>query len=198
MADCIVAEITHESAVQRKTHKKQARAWKHWEEYINKFIRNDDLFLKSFARHQQIKLIGAFALALREGWFSGPAHDKLVESTVSGTIQNVCATFRENIFPNPSFNEDARSGFILKQLYWAFHKADPAEKHQKAITICVIVKIRKKDSLRALDCHFPTCLPCNLLCMPILQISQSPSSRAGTNNNPLPPKHQILQRQQAH
>jgi hypothetical protein len=188
MADCIAAEITRESAVQRKTHDKLARAWECWGEY-NKFIRNKDLFLKSFAWHQQIKLIGVFALALREGRFSGPAHDKLVESTISGTIQYVCATFIENGFPNPSFDKDARSGFILLGLYCAFHKADPAEKHQKAIPMCVIAKIGKKDSLRALDCHFPTCLPCNLLCILILQISQSPSSKAGPNNNPLPPKH---------
>ncbi len=143
MADCIVVEITRESAVQRKTHKKQARAWKHWGEY-NKFIGNKDLFLESFSWHQQIKLIRAIALALHEGWFSGPAHDKLVESTVSGTIQYVCTTFRENSFPNPSFNEDAISGFILQQLYWAFRKADPAEKHQKEVPMCVIAKIGKK------------------------------------------------------
>jgi hypothetical protein len=112
MADCITAEITRESAVQRKTHEKQARAWKHWGEY-NNFIRSDDLFLKSFSQHQQIKLFGAFALTLREGWFLGQAYDKLVESTVSGTIQYVCTTFRENGFPNPSLNKDARHGFIL-------------------------------------------------------------------------------------
>jgi hypothetical protein len=125
MADWIAAEIIHESAVQRKTHKKQARAWNRWGEY-NKFIGNKDLFLKYFSRHQQINLIRAFALALHEGQFSGPAHDKLVESTVSGAIQNVCANFRENGFPNRSFDKDVRSGFILQQLYWAFRKADPA------------------------------------------------------------------------
>jgi hypothetical protein len=113
MADCIAVEITRESAFQRKTHEKQARAWKRWGEY-NKFIGNVDLFLESFSWHQWIKLIRAFALALCEGQFSGPAHDKLVESTASGTIKYVCTTFRENGFPNHSFNKDARSGFILQ------------------------------------------------------------------------------------
>jgi hypothetical protein len=37
MADCIAADITRESAVQRKTHETQAKSWKHWEEY-NEFI----------------------------------------------------------------------------------------------------------------------------------------------------------------
>jgi hypothetical protein len=143
MADCIAAEITRESAVQRQTHEKQARVWKHWGEY-NKFIKNEDLFLESFSWQMQIKLIGDFALALHEGWFSGPDHDKLVESTVSGTIQYVCATLRKKCFPNLSFNEDARSGLILQQLYQAFRKADPVEKHQKAIPMCVIAKIGKR------------------------------------------------------
>jgi hypothetical protein len=72
-----------------------------WVEY-NKFIGNNDLFLKSFSQHQQIKLIGAFALALHEGQFSGPAYDKLVESTVSGTVQYACVTFKENCYyPRP-------------------------------------------------------------------------------------------------
>ncbi len=64
--------------------------------------------------------------------------------------------------------------------------------------MCGITNNSKKDSLRALNCHFLTCLLHNLLCMLILQNSQSPSSKARTNNNPLPPKHQILQRQRAH
>ncbi len=59
----------------------QTRAWKWWGEY-NKLIGNNNLFLKLFTWHQWIKLVGAFALALREGQFSGKHHDKLVEKTV--------------------------------------------------------------------------------------------------------------------
>jgi hypothetical protein len=143
MVDCIAAEISRESAVQRGTHAKQSRAWKRWCEY-NKRIGNDDLFLKSFSRHQQIKINGAFALALREGRFSGPAYYQLVQSTVSGTISYVCATFQENGFPNPSLNKDARTGFLLQQLYQGFKNTNPAEQHQKVIQMCVIAKIGKK------------------------------------------------------
>jgi hypothetical protein len=143
MVDCIAAEITRESAVQRGTHAKQARAWKRWCEY-NKRIRNDGLFLESFSRHQQIKIIRAFALALPEGRFSGPAYDQLVESTVSGTVSYVCTIFQENGFPSPSLNKDARTGFLLQQLYQGFKHADPTEQHQKAIPMCVIAEIGKK------------------------------------------------------
>jgi hypothetical protein len=143
---CVAAEITHKSAVQQGTHAKQARVWKRWGKY-NKWIGNYNLFLNFFLRHQQIKIIEAFALALHEGRFSGPAYDKLVESTISGTISYVCATFRENGFPNPSLDKDARTGFLLQQLlYWGFKHADPAEKHQKAISIsCKYLKVLAAD-----------------------------------------------------
>jgi hypothetical protein len=113
MVDCVAAEITHESAVQRGTHAKQARAWKRWGEY-SKCIGNNNLFLESFLRHQRIKIIRAFALALREGLFSGPTYDKLVESTISSTVSYICATFRENGFPNSSLDKDARTRFLLQ------------------------------------------------------------------------------------
>jgi hypothetical protein len=72
------------------------------------------------------QIIRAFALALQERWFLGPAYDQLVESTISGTVSYVCAAFRENGFLNPSLNKDARTGFLLQQLYWGFKNSDPA------------------------------------------------------------------------
>ncbi len=143
MFDCIAAQITHESAVQWGTHTKQARVWKQWGEY-NKLIGNNNFFLESFTWHQGIKLVGVFALALREGQFSGNHHDKLVEKTVTDSIQYVGATFRENGFPNPTFDDEAKSGFILQQLYQAFRNADPAEEHQKVIQISVTSELGKK------------------------------------------------------
>jgi hypothetical protein len=144
MVDCIAVEITRESAVQRGTHAKQALAWKRWCKY-NSCIGNNNLFLESFSKHQQIKFIGAFALALREGRFSGPAYDRLVESTIAGTISYVCATFRENGFPNPLLNDDARTGFFLQRLYRGFKNADPAKRHQKAVPMSVIAENGRKE-----------------------------------------------------
>ena len=135
MVDCVAAEITRESAVQQGTHAKQAKVWKRWSKY-NKCIGNNDLFLIFFSGHQQIKIIRAFVLALSEGQFSGPAYDQLVDNTISSTVSYVCTTFRENGFPNPSLDKDARTGLLLQQ--------HPAEKHKKSITMCVITEIGKK------------------------------------------------------
>ena len=63
---------------------------------------------------------------------------------VTGNVSYVCTTFRENSFPNPSLDNNARTGFLLQRLYWGFKKADPAEKHQKAIPMCVIAELGRK------------------------------------------------------
>jgi hypothetical protein len=62
-------------------------------------------------------------------------------------MQYVCGTFRENGFPNPTFDDNAKSGFILQQLYCTFRNADPAEEHQKAIPMTVIAELGKKTKL---------------------------------------------------
>ncbi len=41
---------------------------------------------------------------------------------------------------------------------------------------CVHHRDWKKNSLGALDCRFPTCLPCNLLCMSILKYLKVPAA----------------------
>jgi hypothetical protein len=64
VADCIAAQITREQAVERGTHEKQARAWKHWGEYIESIGIKNDNYLENFTREQQHTIIGAFALAL--------------------------------------------------------------------------------------------------------------------------------------
>jgi hypothetical protein len=95
MADCVAAQVARERAVQRGTHEKQDRAWRQWKEYLGSIrIKNND-FLNNFSREQRHSLIGAFALAVREARFLRSTHDPLVASTVNGTIQCLCSTFRE-------------------------------------------------------------------------------------------------------
>ena len=66
----------------------------------------EDNFLDHFRRGQRIRLIGASAVAVREGRFSGPSYDTLAEVTVRGDISFVSQTFRENDRPNPTKYED--------------------------------------------------------------------------------------------
>jgi hypothetical protein len=65
MADCIAAQVARETAVTGKTHKDQARSWTQWTTYCG-WIGLLDPFLDNFTHNAQIKLLGAFAMAMRE------------------------------------------------------------------------------------------------------------------------------------
>jgi hypothetical protein len=110
-----------------------------------------DVFLISFTRSQQNKIIGAFAMALQEGWFSSAAHDTLALGTIRNTISDISATFRENGQPNPTKDNNLQLSFILQCQFRAYKNADPKEHQPKVIPTCVIAKIAKQK-LMELQC----------------------------------------------
>jgi hypothetical protein len=73
-----------------------------------------------------------FALAMREGRFLRPSHERLAQSTVSSAVSHVCTTFRKNNRPNPTKDDDLQSNFLLQRLYRAFKNKDPKEKEYKS------------------------------------------------------------------
>ena len=84
-------------------------------------------------------------MAMRESCFSRSSHVRLAKGSISGAISHVCQTFREHGRPNPSLDDDGKTGFLLQQKLRAFKKADPAEKHQKAIPMLVISALAKQQ-----------------------------------------------------
>jgi hypothetical protein len=85
-------------------------------------------------------------MALRDVRFSKPPPEQLAAGTVRDSIQYVCATFRENGHPNPTFDKDGKLAFILQQEFRSFKNSDPKEKHQKAIPLSVISEVNKRNS----------------------------------------------------
>jgi hypothetical protein len=81
MADCVAAEDARQGAVTGKTIEDH-RAWRRWEEYANSIGIGDDLFLDGLSKPNRIKIMGAFAMALREGRFSKRTHAPLAEGTI--------------------------------------------------------------------------------------------------------------------
>ncbi len=136
-------ETAHEGAVTGSTHENQAWSWQQFSKYLNSIGLGHDLYLESFTRSQRNKIIGAFAMALRQGRYSGKAYDTLASGTIRNTISDISSTFRENGRPNPTKDEDLQLSFILQQQCRAFKNADPKEKQQKAIPACVIAEIAK-------------------------------------------------------
>jgi hypothetical protein len=82
MADCVAAEAAREGAVTGKMLKDQDKAWRRWEQYADPIGLGDKLFLHGFSRPNRIKLMGAFAVAMREGRFSERSDGPLAEGTI--------------------------------------------------------------------------------------------------------------------
>ena len=128
----VLLKLPEKTQLQEKTHEDQARAWCRWKEYCLSVGIGEDLFLDSFSRHDRIRLMGAFAMAVREGRFSKQHDGTLAEGTVRGTISNVSTSFRENGRVNPTRDEDGELGRVLSRLFRAFKNKDPNPKQQKA------------------------------------------------------------------
>ena len=106
----------------------------------------EDEFLDHFTRGQGIRIMGAFAMALREGIFSGTSHGTLVESTIRGAISYVSQTFMENYQPNPTKYEDGELGRVLSRQYIAYKNSDPNKKQHKAIPIYNVAEVFKNKA----------------------------------------------------
>jgi hypothetical protein len=143
VADLCAAEASREVAVTGATLEDQARAWRRWECYCVSIGITDDVYLDGLDRHERIKLMGAFAMALRERRFSRPADAPLAEKTVRNTVSYVAQAFRENDRSNPTRDDDGLLGRLLSRLYRSFKNRDPAEKQQKALPVCVLVELAK-------------------------------------------------------
>ena len=78
-----------------------------------------------FSRGQRIKIMGAFAMDVHKGDFSGPAYDTLAEGTVRGTISCVSQTFSKNNSPNPIRDNDGKLGRLLFRQYRSLKNINP-------------------------------------------------------------------------
>jgi hypothetical protein len=87
VADCVAAQIAHDHAVERGSHKKHAQAWWWWKEYSYSIGIKDDLFLKNFSQGHRHIIIGTFAMAVREARFLRASHEQLAAGTVKDTMQ---------------------------------------------------------------------------------------------------------------
>ena len=141
MADLNAAEITRERAVTGKTHDHEHRSWDRWCTYLESIGIHNDQFLDEFSQPQRTLLVGAFAVALREGRFSGSAYDSLATGTITNTISSVAQTFRENGRRNPSLDDDRKLSVLLSRLYRAFRNTDKPLKQQKALPVIVLKEL---------------------------------------------------------
>jgi hypothetical protein len=89
-------------------------AWGRWEQYC-KSVGCNGFYLDRLSQKERILMLGAFALAVREGRFLWEYHECLAEGTVQGTISHVVQAFREKGRLNPTKDTDSKLSILLWQ-----------------------------------------------------------------------------------
>ncbi len=88
-------------------------------------------------------MLGAFAMAVREGRFLRDCHKVLVEGTVRGAVSHVVQTFRASGRQNPTKDDDRELSILLSRQYQTYKNKDPQQKQQKALQFIVLDELAK-------------------------------------------------------
>ena len=187
MADLSAADVAREGAVTRATHEDQDRAWTRFSQYIKTIGIHNDPYLDDFKWHQKVRIVGAFAQAMREGRFSGPSYETLAETTIRNAVSYVAASFRDNDRRNPTLDEDGELARLLSRQFRAYRNADPPPKQQKAIPACVIkeltysnqTELQRAVSQLATGAFFFACRSCEYLKVPQAEKRRTDIIRVG-------------------
>jgi hypothetical protein len=137
MADLASASAAAEEGVGGGTHENDTRAWARYTQYCDSVGIDRNYFLDGMPRQHKLAIIGAFAVAIREGRFSRQSDAPLAKNTVSNTVNAVAATFRENGREDPHRDAERHVGRLLQRQLRSYSRNDPKEKQQKALPICV-------------------------------------------------------------
>ena len=88
-------------------------------------------------RQHRVAIMGAFAVAMLEGRFSRPSDGPLAKTSVTGAINAVAATFRENGREDPHRDAERNVSRLLQRQLRSYSKNDPKAKQQKALPVCI-------------------------------------------------------------
>ncbi len=138
MADLSAVSSAHQAAVGGGTHENNARSWNCYIKYCDSIRLGGNYFLDEMHRQHQIEIIGAFAVAVRQGQFSQKGDDPLAKSTVSNAINAVAVAFRENGWEDPHKDAEHNVNQHLQRQLRSYKKDNPKEKQQKALSVCIL------------------------------------------------------------
>ncbi len=110
-------------------------------------------------------------MAMREARFSRPSHVQLVKGSIASAISHVSQTFRKHGRPDPTLDDDGKTGFLLQRELRAFKNGDPAEKHPDVSDISTCQATDLGTRQRHCSAHGVG----HFLCIQVLQVSQSPT-----------------------
>ncbi len=90
-------------------------------------------------------MLGAFAMAVREGRFTQDCTKPLVEGTVRGAISHVVQAFWQSSQQNPTKDTDNMLSILLSRQFRAYCNNDPKQVQQKALLFAVLDELDKRQ-----------------------------------------------------
>ena len=144
MADLLAAAASRERAITGASHDDGARSWERWQKWCQS-VGCNDLYLDQFSQLERNLLLGAFAMAVREGRFTKNRTDALVEGTVRSAISHVVQAFRESGRQNPTKDSDNMLSVLLSRQFRAYRNDNPKEVQQKALPFIVLEELAKRQ-----------------------------------------------------
>jgi len=93
--------------------------WQRYNKYntLPSSVLKDDPFLDSFSAAQQHRILGCFAQALCEGWFSAEQFTSLTSKVIKASVDYVSATFWAYNREDPHLDISGKSAIILQSQF---------------------------------------------------------------------------------
>jgi hypothetical protein len=140
----MAAEMQREGGITKNTREKESRVWRRWVDYTKCINFESDVWLQKLTAESRTIIFGAFAAALRRRQFSRPDETDLAASTVQEAITKLGEIFRANVGYNPAHGQGSNALHpALSRQFKGMKNADPGEKQQKALPVCVYRKLHK-------------------------------------------------------
>jgi hypothetical protein len=148
MAGLLGAAHARVDAVTAATHKKTDFHFNNWVKFLHRCDLQNDVFLESYCRHDQHKLLGAFLHTVREKTYSASTkgNDKLVATSCEAALSGICSTFLREGRPNPSLDTDGKTSLLLRHQLRGYKNLDPSSKGQKPIPLNLLQEMVHRKS----------------------------------------------------
>ncbi len=156
MADCIAAQAAREAAVTGKTHQDQTL--------------------------DRIKLLGAFAMAMREAQFSRASHVQLVKGSIAGAISHVSQTFREHGRPDPTLDDNG-NWIPSTTGTESLQERGPNRETPKGNTDVSYIRTCQAPDLRIRQGYRSAHRTRHLLCIQVLRVPKSHTGRTTSDTS---------------
>ena len=128
------ARSAREIARTSGTNAKLDRAWSRWADFLTRIELNHDEFLDNLTDDDKIRILGAFAQAIREREFSRAGQKDLASGTCREAVDKVAEVFRANRRRDPRHDHSGKIDDGLQLQFRGYSNTDPPPKQEKAIS----------------------------------------------------------------